>query len=224
LSSLLSSYCLRRFIVVFAYRHIFTHLSCSIVIVSTESPTFIQSRSPLESSPHIVALPSGVTYSLANPCDNGMRHLLYLLCIHLSSTTLLLLVGCFWDPFRLSVSCSDTRSSFFWCSPVSLHITDSGQRHIVKVLVDCRATSLFIDARWVQANGIPMHPLSTQILVYNVDGTLNEAGAICEVVTVILQYSENKERATFAVTKLGSQDMLLRLTWLAAQPGDQLAF
>jgi hypothetical protein len=47
-----------------------------------------------------------------------------------------------------------------------------------------------------------------------VDGTLNEVGAICEVVTVILQYGKHKERATFAVTKLGGQDMLLGLTWL----------
>jgi hypothetical protein len=47
-----------------------------------------------------------------------------------------------------------------------------------------------------------------------VDGTLNEAGAIREVVMVILQYGEHKERATFSVTKLGGQDMLLGLTWL----------
>jgi predicted aspartyl protease len=84
----------------------------------------------------------------------------------------------------------------------------------VRALVDCGATSLFVDAGWVQANGIPTRSLSAPVAVYNVDGTLNEAGAIREVVMVILQYGEHKERATFAVTKLGGQDMLLGLTWL----------
>jgi hypothetical protein len=59
-----------------------------------------------------------------------------------------------------------------------------------------------------------MRSLSVPVAVYSVDGTLNEVGAICEVVMVILQYGEHKERATFAVTKLGGQDMLLGLTWL----------
>jgi hypothetical protein len=97
---------------------------------------------------------------------------------------------------------------------VEIETTDSGQRHAVKALVDCGATGLFVDARWVQANGIPMRSLSVPVAVYSVDGTLNEAGAIREVVMVILQYGEHKERATFAVTKLGGQDMLLGLTWL----------
>jgi hypothetical protein len=97
---------------------------------------------------------------------------------------------------------------------VEIETTDSGQRRTVKALVDCRATGLFVDAGWVQANGMPMCLLSALVAVYNVDGTLNEAGAIHEVVTVILQYGEHKERATFVVTKLGGQDMLLGLTWL----------
>ena len=74
----------------------------------------------------------------------------------------------------------------------------------MKALVDCRATSLFVDVGGVQTNGIPMCSLSAPVAIYNVNGTLNEAGAIREVVMVILQYGEHKERATFAVTKLGT--------------------
>jgi hypothetical protein len=91
---------------------------------------------------------------------------------------------------------------------VEIETTNSGLMRGVEALVDCRATGLFVDTDWIQTNSIPTCALS------NVDGTLNEAGAIHEVVTVIMQYGKHKERATFAVTKLGNQDMLLRFTWL----------
>lgn len=46
------------------------------------------------------------------------------------------------------------------------------------------------------------------------DGTLNEAGSISEVWDVVLRYHNHTERATFAVTGLGSQDIILGLNWL----------
>ncbi|KAG5736025.1 hypothetical protein E4T56_gene18331 [Termitomyces sp. T112] len=50
--------------------------------------------------------------------------------------------------------------------------------------------------------------------MYNVDGTLNEAGSICSVVDLVLYYKDHSEQATFAVTSLGKQDMILEFTWL----------
>ncbi|KNZ80451.1 hypothetical protein J132_05571, partial [Termitomyces sp. J132] len=58
------------------------------------------------------------------------------------------------------------------------------------------------------------HPLSCPIPVYNVDGTLNEAGSICSVVDLVLCYQDHLEQAAFAVTGLGKQDMILGFTWL----------
>ena len=97
---------------------------------------------------------------------------------------------------------------------VEIEATDSALRRLLKALIDCGATGLFIDTDYVRTNGIATRALSQPIPVYNVDGTPNEAGVIREVVTVVLQYGGHKERATFAVTKLGNQDMILGYTWL----------
>lgn len=97
---------------------------------------------------------------------------------------------------------------------VEIETTELALRRKIKALLDCGATGLFLDTDYVRDNGIATRLLSQPIPVYNVDGTPNEAGAIREVVTVVLQYGEHKERATFAVTKLGSQDMILGYTWL----------
>ena len=50
--------------------------------------------------------------------------------------------------------------------------------------------------------------------MYNVDGTLNEAGAITEVVSLILHYKNHLERTTFAVCGLGKQKLILGHPWL----------
>jgi hypothetical protein len=80
---------------------------------------------------------------------------------------------------------------------VEIETNNSRLKHGVEALVDCGATGLFVDMDWIQTNSIPTCALSSPINVYNVDGTLNEAGAICEVVMVIMQYGKHKERATF---------------------------
>ncbi|KNZ76172.1 hypothetical protein J132_11291 [Termitomyces sp. J132] len=43
---------------------------------------------------------------------------------------------------------------------------------------------------------------------------LNESGSICSVVDLVLCYQDHSERAAFAVTSLGKQDMILGFTWL----------
>jgi hypothetical protein len=97
---------------------------------------------------------------------------------------------------------------------VELETTDSGLRRSLKALLDCGATGLFLDGDYVAANNITTRRLTRPIPVYNVDGTLNEAGSIREVADIILRYNNHAERAIFAVTKLGNQDMLLGMTWL----------
>ena len=82
------------------------------------------------------------------------------------------------------------------------------------MLIDCGATRLFIDAQYITDNEIPTRPLSKPIPVYNIDSTLNEAGSVNEIVDVVLRYNGHTERALFAVTSLGKQDMILGYTWL----------
>ena len=84
----------------------------------------------------------------------------------------------------------------------------------IRALVDSGATGLFIDREYVKSNQIPTRKLSNPILVCNVDGTANMAGAISEVAQLILRYNGHSERALFCVTGLGSQNLILGHTWL----------
>src|SRR6267154_6572845 len=59
-----------------------------------------------------------------------------------------------------------------------------------------------------------MRTLSHPIPVYNIDGTLNEAGSIHEVVDVVLCYKDHSEQVQFVVTGLGKQDAILGYTGL----------
>ena len=97
---------------------------------------------------------------------------------------------------------------------IELESTDSGVKHRTSTLVDCGATSLFIDEDYIRKNEIPTWTLNKAIPVFNVDGTSNEAGMIREVVKVILRYNDHSERTLFAVTKLGGFTTILRYTWL----------
>jgi hypothetical protein len=46
------------------------------------------------------------------------------------------------------------------------------------------------------------------------DGSPNEASSVSEVWEAVLQFRDHSEWATFAVTGLGKQDIILGLTWL----------
>jgi hypothetical protein len=97
---------------------------------------------------------------------------------------------------------------------IEVESTDNGLKRATKSLLDCGATGLFMDRKWVTTNNLPSRTLTTPIPVFNVDGTPNEAGAIREIVDVILRFEEHTERAQFAVTSLGNQDMILGYSWL----------
>ncbi|GLB35706.1 putative retrotransposable element tf2 155 kda protein type 1-like [Lyophyllum shimeji] len=84
----------------------------------------------------------------------------------------------------------------------------------LKALLDSGASGLFLHIRFVREHGITTRTLSRPIPVKNVDGTANAAGAITEVVDLVLRYNGHSERVVFAVTDLGEQDMILGYTWL----------
>jgi len=62
--------------------------------------------------------------------------------------------------------------------------------------------------------GINTQSISHPILVYNVDGSPNEAGQISKVVDVVLRYKTHSERTLLAVSSLRRQNMILSYTWL----------
>ena len=73
---------------------------------------------------------------------------------------------------------------------------------------------MFIDRAYVKANCFPTRTLSSPIPIRNVDGTLNEAGSVTEVVELVLRYRNHSECAFFAVTSLGSQKVIMGHSWL----------
>ena len=84
----------------------------------------------------------------------------------------------------------------------------------MKALLDSRATGMFIDRAYVKANHLPTRTLSSPIPICNVDGTLNEAGSVTEVVELVLKYQNHLEHAFFTVTGLGSQKVIMGHSWL----------
>jgi hypothetical protein len=91
-------------------------------------------------------------------------------------------------------------------SPKSLHLkvelqtTDTGEVLATNALLDCGATGLFIDTEYVKRKRLTVRNLARPIPVYNVDGTLNQAGAISGIVDLVLWYKGHTEQAQFTVT------------------------
>ncbi|GLB36986.1 putative retrotransposable element tf2 155 kda protein type 1-like [Lyophyllum shimeji] len=97
---------------------------------------------------------------------------------------------------------------------VEVVTTDTQEILGLKALLDSGTSGLFLHICFVREHGITTRTLSWPIPVKNVDGTANAAGAITEVVDLVLRYNGHSERVVFAVTDLGEQDMILGYTWL----------
>jgi hypothetical protein len=97
---------------------------------------------------------------------------------------------------------------------VEIELTDTTVKGCTQALIDCGATSCFIDIKWAKLNNVPICPLSKPIPVYNVDGTANDAGTITDIADVILHYENHSECTQLAVTCLGKQSLILGYNWL----------
>ena len=91
---------------------------------------------------------------------------------------------------------------------------DTSEQNSVTCLVDSGATSEFIDRDYAKSRCFNLVKLRQSILVYNVDGTPNEASSISEVVHLILRHKNHSEQTTFAITCLWKQKLLLGHSWL----------
>ncbi len=84
----------------------------------------------------------------------------------------------------------------------------------VAAMVDCGATALFINRKFVERHKIRTHPLSSEIPLYNIDGSKNRAGEISCAAHLQLTIGESEEWREFLVTDLGPEDVILGLPWL----------
>jgi hypothetical protein len=96
-----------------------------------------------------------------------------------------------------------------------IEVTSTGSRYQVKGLVNSGASFQFLDAQFIHENGIPILQLPQPIPVYNIDSTKNQAGAINQVVDVILNVQGHSKHTMFTIMNLGDQQMILGQTWLA---------
>jgi hypothetical protein len=97
---------------------------------------------------------------------------------------------------------------------VKIETTDTAEKKSISALVNCKATGEFIDRHYAKSFRFNLIKLAHPIPVYNIDGTLNEAGSIMEVVNLIHCYKNYLERTTFAVCGLGKQKLILGHAWL----------
>jgi len=98
--------------------------------------------------------------------------------------------------------------------PTHLKTTDTMEEASTEAMVDSGATGGFVDQDFVNQAKLPTRKLSQPIPVYNVDGMLNEARSIHEVVDMIMTYDGHSERILLAIIWLGKQSMILGMTWL----------
>ena len=69
---------------------------------------------------------------------------------------------------------------------VEISTTNTSKLHSVKILLDCGATSNFIDCDFVHFKEINTQTISWSILVFNVDSSSNKAGQILEMINIVL--------------------------------------
>ena len=84
------------------------------------------------------------------------------------------------------------------------------------VLLDSRATGLFMNREFVNKNGFRIERLERPVKVMNIDGTHNKRGDITHEVTCNIFYKGHRERARFDVCNLGRTDVILGMPWLVA--------
>ncbi|GLB39313.1 putative retrotransposable element tf2 155 kda protein type 1-like [Lyophyllum shimeji] len=115
-------------------------------------------------------------------------------------------------PRRFILATTPSRNSL--SLTVEVETTDTQEILGLKALLDSGASGLFLHIHFVREHGLTTRTLSWPIPVNNLDGTANAAGAITEVIDLVLRYNGHSERVVFAVTDLGEQDMILGYTWL----------
>ena len=118
-----------------------------------------------------------------------------------------------WLPSKLVIASTEDNLTSLQLK-VKIETTDTAEVKSVLSLVDSGATGEFIDWHYIQSNRLCTQKLSIPILVHNVDGTLNKADSITEVVDLVLRYQKHLERTLFAITMLGKQKIILGHSWL----------
>ena len=88
-----------------------------------------------------------------------------------------------------------------------------GHQCTVKVaaMVDSGTTVLFHDKQYTDCHKMWQIPLEIPVTLYNIDGSLNQAGSITHKVKLSLRIGQDEEKFDFFVTSLGPEKVILGL-------------
>src|SRR6266481_7965170 len=84
----------------------------------------------------------------------------------------------------------------------------------MSMLLDSRATGMFINQSFMQKHRLETTPLPQPILMCNVNGSPNENGSVMEEVHITLHFGHHSERAHLAVANLRQQTVIIGHSWL----------
>jgi len=97
---------------------------------------------------------------------------------------------------------------------IGIEKLDTHEGVMLKALLDSGATGMFMDKRTAAKHGFRLQKLERPIMVRNVNGTNNSAGAITHQVEANMYYKGHVERMRMDVCNLGKTDVILGMPWL----------
>jgi len=97
---------------------------------------------------------------------------------------------------------------------IEIEKVDMHEGITVKVLLNSSAMGMFMDWKMAAKYRFRLQKLERLIMVRNVDGTNNSAGAITHQVEANMYYKGHIERIRMDVCNLGKTDVILKIPWL----------
>jgi len=99
---------------------------------------------------------------------------------------------------------------------IGIEKVDMHEGITVKVLLDSSTTGMFMDQKIAAKYGFKLQKLKRPMMVRNVNGTNNSAGAITHQMEANVYYKGHVERMRMDVCDLGKTDVILGMLWLQA--------
>ena len=99
---------------------------------------------------------------------------------------------------------------------VELEKLKNYERVAVKVLLDSRATGLFMNTKLTKEKRFKLEKLKTPLLVRNIDRMVSVGGAITHQIECNMFFKGHIERAQINVCNLEKTEIILDIPWLVA--------
>ena len=90
----------------------------------------------------------------------------------------------------------------------------AGEACKILALLDSGCTGTTMDQQFAKEKGLETHKLPRPIPVYNMDGSINQAGSITEFVIVELTIDDHKEQIAMGLSQLSTHAIFLGYYWL----------